>query len=92
MGMACAPGDCFGPERAAETNNVFKTLTELRHGFCNYTGHPEFTPDIVTKVIGVREELGVFSPELAQASRLAAAEHDAGVYIGRVLLGIIGVM
>ena len=54
-------------------------------------GHPEFTPDIVTKVIGVREEMGVFSQELAAASRRAAVEHDAGVYIGRVLLGILGV-
>lgn len=42
-------------------------------------------------MIGVREELGVFSAELAEASRRAAAEHDAGVYIGRVLLGILGV-
>lgn len=43
------------------------------------------------KVIDVRQELGVFSSELAEQSRRHAVEHDEGVWIGRVLLGIMGV-
>ena len=53
-------------------------------------GHPEFTADIVNRVIAVREEKGVFSHELAAKSKEHAAEVDEGVRIGDVLLSLMG--
>ncbi|SCZ97184.1 BZ3500_MvSof-1268-A1-R1_Chr4-2g07045 [Microbotryum saponariae] len=53
-------------------------------------GHPEFSPDIVLKVIEVRAERGVFDPEMAEKSRAHARESDEGVRIGEVVLRIIG--
>ncbi|KDE04816.1 hypothetical protein MVLG_04780 [Microbotryum lychnidis-dioicae p1A1 Lamole] len=53
-------------------------------------GHPEFSPDIVLKVIQVRAERGVFDPEMAEKSRAHARGSDEGVRIGEVVLRIIG--
>ncbi|SCV69457.1 BQ2448_2477 [Microbotryum intermedium] len=53
-------------------------------------GHPEFSPDIVLKVIEVRAERGVFDPEMAEKSRAQARESDEGVRIGEIVLRIIG--
>lgn len=53
-------------------------------------GHPEFSTDIVEKVIEVREKGGVFPAELAKASRGYAKESDEGVRIGRVFLKMMG--
>ncbi|KAL8292753.1 hypothetical protein RQP46_001365 [Phenoliferia psychrophenolica] len=51
-------------------------------------GHPEFTPDIVGKIIDARE--GVFGPELTEQSRKHAEEHDEGVMIAEVILRMLG--
>ncbi|KAM0746901.1 class I glutamine amidotransferase-like protein [Meredithblackwellia eburnea MCA 4105] len=54
-------------------------------------GHPEFTPDIVGKIIDAREKSGVLSHEFADQSRVHAKENDEGIKIGEVFLGILGV-
>lgn len=58
--------------------------------FC-LQGHPEFSPDIVTEIINVREAKGILNKELADKSREYAAMHDEGVGIGATILRIIGV-
>jgi hypothetical protein len=55
------------------------------------TGHPEFSTDIVNKIIDVRAAGGVFPPPLVEVSRGFAGESDEGVRIGRVLMSILGV-
>lgn len=55
-----------------------------------YAGHPEFTPDIVQKVIDAREKNGVFSPEMVEQSRKHAVERDEGIRIARVILEVLG--
>lgn len=54
-------------------------------------GHPEFSPDIVQKIIDAREVGTVISSDLANESREYAKEDDDGVKIARVFLGILGV-
>ncbi|GAA6030830.1 hypothetical protein JCM8097_008897 [Rhodosporidiobolus ruineniae] len=54
-------------------------------------GHPEFNSTIVNELIDLREEKGVISVEVAEQSREAAGEHDDGDWIGRRLLGVLGV-
>ena len=53
-------------------------------------GHPEFSPDIVTEIINVREAKGILSAEFAEQSRQDAALHDQGVALGGVILNMIG--
>lgn len=52
-------------------------------------GHPEFTPEIVLKIIDRRESMGIISEEIADESRRHAQTHDAGVAIARLLLKIM---
>jgi len=54
-------------------------------------GHPEFEPDVVLKIIDVREKAGIIDADLAARSRKFAAEHDDGVAIGAVCLRIMGI-
>ena len=53
-----------------------------------WQGHPEFTSDIVLKVIDAREEAGIISADLARESRIYAAQQDQGVWLGARLLMI----
>jgi hypothetical protein len=54
-------------------------------------GHPEFSPDIVCKIIDAREKSGVLPKELADESRKYAAERDEGIRLGGVVLSILGI-
>jgi hypothetical protein len=53
-------------------------------------GHPEFSPDIVTEIINVREAKGILTADFAEQSRKDAALHDQGVALGGVILNMIG--
>lgn len=57
----------------------------------SFQGHPEFHPDMVLKIIDAREAKGIISSELAEESRAYARERDDGVWIGRRLLGVLGI-
>ena len=54
--------------------------------FVTVQGHPEFTGDIVTEIVGLRTEAGIFSKEQStDALGRAKNQHD-GVAIGAVFL------
>lgn len=52
-------------------------------------GHPEFSPDIVTEIINVREKKGILTSELAEESRGYAKMHDEGVSIGAKIIRLL---
>ncbi|GAA93842.1 uncharacterized protein L969DRAFT_42277 [Mixia osmundae IAM 14324] len=52
-------------------------------------GHPEFSPEIVTDIIDVREQAGVIDSALAAQSRQDAALHDDGVDIARICVKLL---
>ncbi|KAK4055421.1 hypothetical protein OIO90_003259 [Microbotryomycetes sp. JL221] len=54
-------------------------------------GHPEFTPDMVNKIIDAREQGKVISKQVADESRQFALERDQGIEIGRLLLKLLHV-
>ncbi|KAH8913528.1 class I glutamine amidotransferase-like protein [Atractiella rhizophila] len=54
-------------------------------------GHPEFTCDIVQKIVGVRREQGIFSEERAEKAMKDAADAHDGVVIGKVILRMLGI-
>ena len=52
-------------------------------------GHPEFSPDIVTALINMREEKGIITKDLADKSRQYAALHDEGLRAGATILQLM---
>ena len=63
------------------------TLADVR--IITLQGHPEFSPDIATNLINVREKGGILSKELAERSRGYAALHDEGLAIGAAFLELL---
>jgi GMP synthase-like glutamine amidotransferase len=54
-------------------------------------GHPEFTTDIVQKVVDVREASGVLdAPTAQEARRRAVLEHDGVNVVGKVIWKLFG--
>jgi len=53
-------------------------------------GHPEFNTDIVSKIIDLREDIGILSHELAEESRAYAREDHEGVWFGRLCVSVLG--
>lgn len=57
------------------------------------TGHPEFSPDIVLKIIAIRQSSRVISDEIAEESKVFARERDEGVScVGKVWLELMMMM
>lgn len=57
--------------------------------FMSVQGHPEFTDFIVTEVVKMRTQTGLFTGEQSEdALRRATNEHD-GVAIGKVFLNFL---
>ncbi|KAM0790985.1 hypothetical protein ACM66B_004285 [Microbotryomycetes sp. NB124-2] len=54
-------------------------------------GHPEFTSDIVNKIIDAREQGQVISAQVAAQSRELAGERDQGIEVGRLFLKMLNV-
>ncbi|ORY41759.1 class I glutamine amidotransferase-like protein [Leucosporidium creatinivorum] len=88
---------CLGSTKACDIHGMVKKVDEnlplspSNVSIITLQGHPEFTSDIVGKIIDAREKGRVISHELAEESRKFAAETDEGVRIGRVLLSTLGV-
>lgn len=56
------------------------------------TGHPEFTPDIVNRILDVRSNTVVMDAETAADGRARAVKRDDGVgTIGKAIWKVIGV-
>lgn len=54
-------------------------------------GHPEFTKSIVAKVVGIRTDKGIFTPEFARdAIRRNELRNDGVEVIARVIWKILG--
>ncbi|KAK4048114.1 hypothetical protein OIV83_004984 [Microbotryomycetes sp. JL201] len=70
-------------------NGAGKSLDDI--DIITLQGHPEFTADIVNKIIDAREQGQVISAQVAAQSREFAAERDEGVEIGRLFLKMLHV-
>ena len=71
------------PGRLAELSDI-RILT--------VQGHPEFTKSIVSKVVGIRTDKGIFTPEFAQdAIRRNELRNDGVEVIARAIWKMLGV-
>ncbi|KAG8991086.1 hypothetical protein FRB94_012872 [Tulasnella sp. JGI-2019a] len=53
-------------------------------------GHPEFSPDIVSKIIDVRESSGILDAETIKEARIKAAKRDDGIgLIGQAIWQVL---
>lgn len=75
--------------RLVPTASTFTSLTDI--SVLAVQGHPEFLPDLVLTLIDSRERRGIISSQLAEESRHYAKEHDDGIWLGRVCLGVMGI-
>lgn len=54
-------------------------------------GHPEFSPDIVHKIIDAREASGVLNAETVKEARVKASKRDDGIgLIGKAVWQVLG--
>ncbi|ANB11157.1 putative amidotransferase [Sugiyamaella lignohabitans] len=52
-------------------------------------GHPEFNEDIINKIVDVRADTGVISPELANDARNRSGDRNDGPGLAKVMVKFI---
>jgi GMP synthase-like glutamine amidotransferase len=73
---------------ATETCKI-QGMVDVKGRYISVQGHPEFTEEIVTEILGVRKQLGVFGEEqYAEMMSRVGNKHD-GVSIAEAFLRFV---
>ena len=73
----------------SDASGKLAKLSDIR--IITVQGHPEFTKSIVSKVVGIRTDKGIFTPEFAQdAIRRNELRNDGVEVIARAIWKILG--